>query len=240
MRGSLYLPNPDSTHDLILFAGRFYVPFPPGPALLLLPWVAAAGVGFNEVALSVVVGAVNVALMARLLQSLTFQGHSRLDGTGALWLTALFAAGTVHWVSAATGSVSFLAHICAVTGLTLALWQAAERRPWLAGLGMAWALVCRPTVVLATPAVLALLLAPNTAQQEDGVAVKSGTGQALRWLTPYRCLQPARCSWATTRLASAALCSSATAGCRPRRPSWPSGWRPGAHFIRTSCRRTCG
>lgn len=167
MRGSLYLSNPESTHDLILFAGRWYVPFPVGPALLLLPFVAAAGVGFNEVALSVAVGAINVALMARLLQSLTLQGHSRLDGQGALWLTALFAAGTVHWVSAATGSVSFMAHVCAVTGLTLALWQATERRPWLAGLGMAWALLCRPTVVLATPAVLALLLAPSVAQQES-------------------------------------------------------------------------
>ena len=185
MRGSLYLPNPDSTHDLILFAGRWYVPFPPGPALLLLPWVAAVGVGFNEVALSVVVGAVNVALMARLLQSLTFQGHSRLDGTGALWLTALFAAGTVHWVSAATGSVSFLAHICAVTGLTLALWQASERRPWLAGLGMAWALVCRPTVVLATPAVLGLLLAPVAAQQETASrSSRHWLGVALAYAVP--------------------------------------------------------
>lgn len=159
MHGSLYLPNPDGTHDLILFGGRWYVPFPPGPALVLLPWIAAAGVNFNEVALSVVIGAANVALMFCLLRSLAQQGHSRVDAGGTAWLTALFAAGTVHWVSAATGTVSFFAHVCAVTGLIVALWQASERRPWLAGLGLAWAMVCRPTVALAMPAVLALLLA---------------------------------------------------------------------------------
>jgi hypothetical protein len=160
LHGNLHLSNPDGTHDLVLFDGRWYVPFPPGPALLLLPWIAAVGVSFDEVALSVVIGAANVTLMFCLLRSLARQGHSRLDTSGAAWLTALFAAGTVHWVSAATGTVSFLAHVCAVTGLTVALWQASERRPWAAGLGMAWAIACRPTVGLAMPAVLALLLAP--------------------------------------------------------------------------------
>jgi len=155
----LYLPNPDGTHDLILYQGRWYVPFPPGPALLLLPFVAVWGVGFNEVLLSVAIGALNVVLMHRLLQALAARGLSRLDPRGQLWLTALFAAGTAHWYAAPTGTVSFLAHICAVTGLTAALWLAAEqRRPWLAGLAMAWALLCRPTLILATPAVLALLL----------------------------------------------------------------------------------
>lgn len=160
LHGTLHLPNPDGTHDLILFDGRWYVPFPPGPALFLLPWVAGFGTGFDEVALSITIGAANVALMLCLLRSLARQQHSRLDAKGIAWLTALFAAGTVHWVSAATGTVSFLAHVCAVTGLTLALWQASERRPWLAGLGLAWAALCRPTTVLALPAVLALLLAP--------------------------------------------------------------------------------
>ena len=170
LHGSLYLPNPDGTHDLILFGGRWFVPFPPGPALMLLPWVAAAGVNFNEVTLSVVGGAANVALMLCLLRSLVKQGHSRLDPMGVMWLTALFAAGTVHWVSAATGSVSFLAHVGAVTGLTFALWQASERRPWLAGLGLAWAVLCRPTVVLAMPAVLALLLVRPAYQVDAALA----------------------------------------------------------------------
>jgi hypothetical protein len=162
LHGQLYLPNPDGTHDLILYQGRWYVPFPPGPALLLLPFVAVWGVGFNEVLLSVAVGALNVVLMHRLLRALAARGLSRLELRGQLWLTALFAAGTAHWYAAPTGTVSFLAHICAVTGLTAALWLATEQRsPWLVGLAMAWALLCRPTLILATPAVLALLLTPS-------------------------------------------------------------------------------
>ncbi len=161
LHGTLHLPNPDGTHDLILYQGRWYVPFPPGPALLLLPFIAVRGVGFNEVLLSVLIGALNVALMYRLLQALAARGLSRLDRNGVLWLTALFAAGTAHWYATPTGTVSFLAHVCSVTGLTAALWLATERRAagW-AGLAMAWALLCRPTLILATPAVIALLLTP--------------------------------------------------------------------------------
>ena len=70
LHGKLYLSNPDGTHDLILYQSRWYVPFPPGPALLLLPFVAVWGVGFNEVLLSVAIGAINVVLMYRLLRAL--------------------------------------------------------------------------------------------------------------------------------------------------------------------------
>jgi hypothetical protein len=184
LHGILHLPNPSDTHDLILFGSRWFVPFPPGPALLLMPWIAALGVTFDEVALSIVIGAANVALTFCLLRSLARQGHSRLDATGAAWLTALFAAGTVHWVSAATGTVSFLAHVCAVTGLTLALWQASERRPWPAGLGLAWAMLCRPTVVLALPAVLALLLAQAAYQIDPPPARRPGSRAVMAVAIP--------------------------------------------------------
>ena len=161
LRGDLYLANPDGTHDLILYHSRWFVPFPPGPALLLLPFVALRGVAFNEVALSVAVGALNVALMFRLLQVLASRSYSRLEQPGWLWLTSLFAAGTVHWYVSATGTVSFLAHTLSVTGLTAALWLAADRRsPWLVGLAMGWTVLCRPTMALAAPALLALMLLP--------------------------------------------------------------------------------
>ena len=176
LRGDLYLANPIYTHDLIRFQGRWFVPFPPGAALLLVPFVALFGVNFNEVALSVVVGAGNVALIYGLLRALTRQGFSRLDGQGVLWLMGLFAAGTAHWYAAASGGVSFLAHICAVTGLTAALLLAATgRSPWLIGLAMAWALLSRPTLVLATPAVAVLWLEARRRLEPTGATQDVGS-----------------------------------------------------------------
>src|SRR5689334_3840923 len=43
LHGQLYLAAPPATDDLTLYGGRWYVPFPPLPALLLLPWVAIGG-----------------------------------------------------------------------------------------------------------------------------------------------------------------------------------------------------
>jgi hypothetical protein len=100
------------------------------------------------------------------------RGYSRLDPESVLWLTALFAAGTPHWYAAGTGSVSFLAHICAVTGLTAALWLAVEDRPgWGVGLAMGWAMLSRPTLILATPAVVALMLDSPDEEESATLAV---------------------------------------------------------------------
>ena len=50
LHGRLYLLRPPDTHDLTSYAGRWYVPFPPTPALMMLPWVALFGLGqFNTV-----------------------------------------------------------------------------------------------------------------------------------------------------------------------------------------------
>src|SRR4051812_15032791 len=50
LNGRLHLVNPPMTLDLSSFEGRWYVPFPPLPALLMLPWVALAGAkGVNVV-----------------------------------------------------------------------------------------------------------------------------------------------------------------------------------------------
>ena len=38
LHGRLYLIDPPATIDLTLHNGQWYVPFPPLPALLMLPW----------------------------------------------------------------------------------------------------------------------------------------------------------------------------------------------------------
>ncbi len=153
LHGRLYLLDPAATHDLTLFNGYWYVPFPPLPALLLLPWVAISGVTqVNTVLFAVVLGAINVALAFQLLQALVRRGVTQLSLSDNLWLTLLWGAGSVHWYVATQGSVWFVSQTCTVTFMLLAAWLAvAKGSPLLAGGALALAMLGRPNVALFYP-----------------------------------------------------------------------------------------
>ncbi|MEZ4678153.1 MAG: hypothetical protein R2932_28450 [Caldilineaceae bacterium] len=71
LHGRLYLVNPPSTDDLTFYAGQWYVPFPPLPALLMVPWVALYGLAdVNTVFFGALFGALNVTLLFLLLRTL--------------------------------------------------------------------------------------------------------------------------------------------------------------------------
>ena len=59
---------PPTTADLSLFHGRYYLYWPPLPAILLMPFVALFGVHFSDVAFTIALGAANVGVVARLLR----------------------------------------------------------------------------------------------------------------------------------------------------------------------------
>jgi hypothetical protein len=115
--------------------GRALLPFPPLPALLLLPLVIYSGLNADAAMLAVVLGAINVGLAWRMVTRLT---DNRL---AALLATIFFGFGTVHWYAAMLGSTWFLAHVAAVTFLLLAITLALDgerqerARRALAGLG---------------------------------------------------------------------------------------------------------
>ncbi|MFN8494914.1 MAG: hypothetical protein U0350_45340 [Caldilineaceae bacterium] len=158
LHGQLYLAQPPNTHDLTQFAGRWYVPFPPLPALLMLPWVALAGLSnVQTVLFCAIFGALNVTFVYGLLQALSQRGWTKLSVTDNLWLTGLFGLGSVHWYMATIGSVWFVAQICTVTFVALAVWSAvANGSPWLAGLALGLAMVGRPNVALTWPLLLGI------------------------------------------------------------------------------------
>lgn len=158
VQGHLYLLDPPRTHDLTLFDGKWYVPFPPLPALLMAPLVAF-GIAVKPLWFSIGVAAVNVGLLYALLQVMqSWDGGPRRRGA-IVALTLLFAFGTVHWYVALSGAVWFLAHICTVTGIVAAAWLAARgSSPWLVGLALGAAVLGRPHVVLAWPFLVGLEL----------------------------------------------------------------------------------
>ena len=180
---SLRLPPPD-THDLSVFQGKLYLYWFPFPALLFLPFVALFGVGFSDVAFTVVLGAVNVALVAVLLRAAVSARWIRLDRVRRGVLVTCFALGTVHLTLAPFGRVWFtgqlvgfaavaLGYLAALrlqgrlgalaTGLAFSAALATRSHLLLAGVWPAWVLLSKERTPARRLAVLASGLTPVVA-----------------------------------------------------------------------------
>jgi hypothetical protein len=163
---------PPTTYDLLQYSGHWYVAGSPMPSILMLPFVAVFGVAFSDVLFSVVLGAINVAVVYALLgvfcchdiatPSMNPERTPRLSASIAnnwtigesarRWLTLLFAVGTPHWYLAALGTYWFTAHVVAVFFALLAVREALTRRRWfLAGVWLAGAGFARPTALFLAP-----------------------------------------------------------------------------------------
>ncbi len=134
LHGRLDVRKPPNNNDWIQYRGKHYVCFPPVPAVLMIPFVAMFGIGFNDVLFTIPFAALNVVLMFRLLQMLSAIGQSPLGRKENLWLAALFGFGTVHYSAAVIGEVWFTAHIVGLTfTMGYLLCATGARRPLLAG-----------------------------------------------------------------------------------------------------------
>ncbi len=160
LHGRLYLINPDTTHDLTFFNNQWYVPNPPLPAFIVMPFVALIGVyKINMVVFSIWVGAVNVVLTYLLLAAASQRGLTGTGLRGNLWLTALFAFGTVNWWLAVMGRMWFLSQTLTVTFLLLAALLAVRgRSPWWVGAALGAAMLSRPNVFTIWPLLVGIFL----------------------------------------------------------------------------------
>jgi hypothetical protein len=140
LHGRLDVQKPPNLNDWVLQDGRWYVSFPPFPAVLMMPFVAVWGLSFNDVAFTLVFAAANVALLFRLLRRC---GEPRPAFQDAV-LALLFGFGTLAWSCSIRGEVWFTAEVIGVT-LTLLYLHASlgAARPFLAGLAVACAAVTR-------------------------------------------------------------------------------------------------
>ncbi len=107
--------NPETTGALL--------PFPPLPAILLMPFVAVWGLATDVRAVSVALGALNVGLAWWALGRLEISRRVRLA------TTIFFGFGTVFWYAAQLGTTWFFAHVAAITFLLLALGTALGSDP---------------------------------------------------------------------------------------------------------------
>jgi hypothetical protein len=122
-----------------------YVSFPPLPAVVMLPFVAVAGLRFNDVLFTALWAALNPVLLFLLLRSLSRRGLSRRTPTEDLWLTVMFGVGSVYYYCSVVGEVWFTAHVIAVTVTIVYTWASLDAaRPALAGLCVGLGLATRP------------------------------------------------------------------------------------------------
>jgi len=91
------------------------LPFPPLPAIVLMPFVALWGLATDERAISVVVGAIDVGLCWWAL------GRLPIDRRVRLAVTIFFGFGTVLWYAAGLGTTWFFAHVVALAPLLAAV-----------------------------------------------------------------------------------------------------------------------
>ena len=137
--------------ELALYRGGWFVPYPPIPAIVLLPFVVVFGQTFDTNLTAAIAGAIGVWLMWGLLRQLGLRLAT------AFALTVAWAIGSeVFWASAVGGTHLF-AEILGATLLLAVLRLALVRRaPVLAGLLLGAAVGCRLPLVFALPLVVAL------------------------------------------------------------------------------------
>jgi len=143
---------PSYYQDLVTYHGKYYLPSPPMPAIVLIPAVAIWGTATDEVRICMLMAAANVALVWILLGRMNVQGWMR-------WLlTVLFGFGTVEWAVAITGTTWFFAEIVAVFFLLLALIEYfGKKRGALIGLLLGLSVLSRLPVVVGGVFFLAML-----------------------------------------------------------------------------------
>lgn len=135
LKRQLHIDTPVIFLDLILFQERLYVPSPPMPSVLMMPFVFAKGTTLSDISFCVILGALNVSLVQKIFNQ--------------RWLTLFFALGTPHLYFSILGSVWFQAQLTAIFLCLLALWAARSRRaPMLTGILWGGAILSRfPTLL---------------------------------------------------------------------------------------------
>jgi len=137
---------PSTYQDTVTFNGSLYVPFPPGPAILLLPFVAIWGTDFSQTQFCAFLGAVNVVLFWQLLVAL------KVSGRAQALAVLFFAFGTVHFYCASNGGVWQYNQIAAVFFMLIAIILLIKKAPLpLVAVAFGFAVISRSPTLLAAP-----------------------------------------------------------------------------------------
>lgn len=157
LEGRLDIPH--FTHeDIILVNGKYYIVYPPFPALVMMPFVAIWGMGFSDILFVQVCSAINIALLFWLLETLRVSGRSSRTFQQNFALSFFFFFGTINFYLSLGGTMWFTAHILAATCTLAFLLLAFKRRYVLSALCLGCAFLTRAPAIAGLPLLLYLLL----------------------------------------------------------------------------------
>lgn len=147
LQGRVDIPElPEYYQDKIIVDGKTFIPFPPGAALLLMPFIVFAktlvNIEVTQQQVSVLMGAVDIVLIYFLLQKFANKTHS-------LFLSIFLALGTPFFWSSIVGTTWFFGHVSAIFFLTLSLIFHYSKKDLLSGIFFALAALTRIPMVLA-------------------------------------------------------------------------------------------
>ncbi len=145
-----YTGNNDFSH----VGGKWYVVFPPFPALLLLPILAFVKdpERVHDGQFFLWLAGVAPALLFLALEKLRRFGRSELGEFGNIGLSLSFAFGSVYFFCAEQGTVWYAAHVVgAALAAAYLLFALEAERPWLAGLALGLGFATRTPLLFAAP-----------------------------------------------------------------------------------------
>ncbi len=174
-------------NDWALYQGRWYVAFPPLPAVVIAPAVAIWGTATWDRLFWALWAGLGPAAVYWLLRRLREGGHSQRTAFEDVALTTLFGLGSAFYFTAVQGTVWFAAHVVAVplTALYVGLSLGAAQ-PLLAGLCLGLSCLCRPTTLLLAPVFLwCAWQAARPASSETSASSTFDRRKLLRALVPF-------------------------------------------------------
>ncbi|MBI3397303.1 hypothetical protein HY045_02400 [Candidatus Woesebacteria bacterium] len=148
INGKYYITqNPPWLNELIPGGpGKYFVVYPPMPAILAIPFVFLFGANFPQQILAHIVGAGIVTitfLIAYLIKK---------DVKLAIWSALLAGFGTIIWFLSSVGSVWYLGQITATFFLLLAIYFSLQKKlPGLVGVFIGAAYLSRTHTILSLP-----------------------------------------------------------------------------------------
>ncbi|MBU0975174.1 MAG: glycosyl transferase family 39 [Patescibacteria group bacterium] len=132
--------------DVAVYDGKFYSPFPPYPAVILMPIVAVFGTEATRVIfVALFLTLINAIMLRRILKKL------KVENKYIPWLNLAFFLGTGYWyVLQSSSGVWFFAHIVAITCIFFAIDEALGKgRGLLIGLFLGEAFLSRQVMLYA-------------------------------------------------------------------------------------------
>jgi len=147
LKGKLYLSqNPPWLNELVPINGRYYVVYPPMPAILTVPFVFLFKEGFEQQYLSFIFGA------AIAVQTFFLSLKIKKDKKTAILATILTSLGTILWFLSSSGSAWYLAHVISCFFLMVALNESLnKKRAFFVGILLGASYLSRLPTILSIP-----------------------------------------------------------------------------------------